>query len=169
MTNSYFWVRMTVEGIQTIIVELHYSDIPAESWNKLRDKICACKEIKDDTMVYFDYLAVNGVTDRFYSVKVGDWRKLGFSDNNIKHCQIPEEIETNCNFWVYNNNFDVLKHSILMPKQKESIINSITKAVLIVDFKTQVADIRKRLLSIGMTKTEIEQWLKGLIPERDTA
>ena len=85
LSNGYFCVRQN-DKKDVLIASLINTFIPAKPWNELRHKICDDTKISDDTTVYFDYLIINGEVDRFCYVTVGDWRKLGFSGNNIKNC-----------------------------------------------------------------------------------
>lgn len=162
-SNDKFHVRKVVEGMDAVIVSLYSPVIPAEQWNKLRDNICGCTDIADTAIVFFDYIAINGDVDRFYSVTVSDWRRFGFSDNNIKYCKAPEEIETNCNFWIFNDNFDIMKASVLTPKWKERIRKNVTMAVMKVMFNNQTVDIQKSFRSIGMSEVEIKMWFERTI------
>lgn len=93
LTNGYFCVKQN-DKKDVLIASLINAVIPADAWNELRNKVCNNTKISDDTTVYFDYLIINGEVDRFYYVRVGDWRKLGFSGNNIKNCipSAPKEV-----------------------------------------------------------------------------
>ena len=105
-SNGYFCVREDRRN-NILTVTLINAVIPAAAWNKLRDNICNDTKITNDTTVYFDYLIINGETERFSFVTVENWRRLGFSGNNIKNCipSAPSYIIDEANkFFYYNNN-----------------------------------------------------------------
>ena len=82
--NDHFRAEQLTDKV--ILVVLTGYPISAEMWNIMRDDICTNADIDEDATVYFDYLIVNGETDRFSYVSVENWRMLGFSGNNIKNC-----------------------------------------------------------------------------------
>ena len=161
-TNTCFWVSM-VEDAPIIIVNLESPIIPAEQWNRLRECICDEKDSTDDYMVYFDYIVINGLTDRFYSVSVGDWRRLGFSGNNIKHCMnVPEEVQQNCNMHLYNN-LDLIKNSLHPVKRQQTIIKMLSEAFLRSDLKMLKESIGHTFYKVDMTDEEFAEWFRKVL------
>ncbi len=161
--NGYFCVRRN-DKKDVLIASLINATIPADAWNELRDKVCNDPKISDDTTVYFDYLITNGETDRFCYVIVGDWRKLGFSGNNIKNCipEAPKEVvdESN-NFFYYNN--EMLKNGTLCGRRLERVQQMILKAHHIAEFISTATDARNALRKAGMSDEEITKWFERII------
>ena len=162
-SNGYFCVREDRRN-NILTVTLINAVIPAAAWNKLRDNICNDTKITNDTTVYFDYLIINGETDRFSFVTVENWRRLGFSGNNIKNCipSPPSYIIDEANkFFYYNNN--VLKQGVLCGKKLERVQQMILKEHYIDEFKALAKDIRANFKMYGMTDEEIDAWFQKII------
>ena len=166
ITNNYFNVRMN-ERMDVIVVTLAAAVIPAEQWNCLRDNICNDTKIGDGVTVYFDYLIINGETDRFSFVTVENWRRLGFSGNNIKNCipAAPEEVieEADRFFYYYGNK--ILDNGVLCGKKLELYKQKVLKSLYIAEFKTLVKDVRTQFTALGMTPEEIDKWFERIIHE----
>ena len=163
ITNDFFNVRAD-KDLHIIVVTLVDGVIPAKKWNQLRDNICNDTKISDEATVYFDHLIINGKVDRFSYVTVGDWRKLGFSGNNIKNCipAAPLEVIDEANDWFYHY-YETLNNGILCGKTLENIKQMIMKAHYIAEFKTLVKDIHTKFISLGMSNEEIDKWFKRVI------
>lgn len=169
ISNKWFNVRMN-ERMNVIIATLVNAVIPAEEWNRLHDKICNDGKIADDTVVYFDYLMINGKTDRFSFVVVGDWRKLGFSGNNIKNCipSAPEEvIEEGNRFFYYKTEgrLDLLDKGTLCGKTLESVKHMILLQIHTTEFKTIATETIKRFKEVGMSDEDINKFFDRIIHE----
>lgn len=166
-SNSYFWVAQVSDNV--ILAILLWHDIPAEAWNKLRDDICNYTKITDDTTVYFDYLYINGDTDRFSYVTVGDWRRLGFSGNNIKNCikgiSFPSDKVVDESNEYFFKNIEKLQTSGMPPRRKERIVKMITREHYIKSFKTAAIAIHSHLSALGMTDEEITEWFIRVLRE----
>lgn len=163
LTNGYFCVRQN-DKKDVLIASLINAVIPADAWNDLRDKVCNDTKISDDTTVYFDYLIINGEVDRFCYVSVGDWRKLGFSGNNIKNCipSAPKEvIEEADKFFYYNG--EILRHGTLCGTKLEHAEQMILKAHYIAEFKAMARDARDTMRKAGMSDEEITGWFERII------
>ena len=158
LTNGYFCVRQN-DKKDVLIASLINAVIPADAWNDLRDKVCNDTKISDDTTVYFDYLIINGETDRFSYVTVGDWRKLGFSGNNIKNC-IPsaskEVIQEGNKFFYYNN--EILEKGIIYGNRLNHIKQMIFKQIFATEMKSLAENYRKNFKEVGMTDSDIDNW-----------
>ena len=166
ITNSYFNVRMN-ECMDVIVVTLAAAVIPAEQWNRLRESICKNTKIGDDVTVYFDYLIINGETDRFCSVTVENWRRLGFSGNNVKNCipSAPKEVIDESDRFFYYFGGDILDNSVLCGKRLETYKQKILKSIYIAEFKTLTKDVWSQFTALGMTHEEIDKWFKQVIHE----
>ena len=163
LTNGYFCVRQN-DKKDVLIASLINAVIPADAWNDLRDKVCNDTKISDDTTVYFDYLIINGEKDRFSYVSVGDWRKLGFSGNNIKNC-IPSApkgiIQEGNRFFYYNN--EILKKGIIYGNRLNHIKQMIFKQVFSTEMKSLSENYRQNFKEVGMTDEEINEWFNQII------
>jgi len=162
-SNGYFCVRYNKDQ-KIMTATLISVVIPACGWNELRDKICNDTSISDDTTVYFDYLIINGETDRFSYVSVGNWRKLGFSGNNIKNCipsALKEVIEEANKFFYYNN--EILKLGILCGRKLERVQQMIFKQIFSTEMRTLAENYRKNFKEVGMTDEEINEWFNQII------
>ena len=157
-SNAYFCVRQN-EKRDVLIVFLVKAVIPAKAWNELRNKICEDTTISDNTTVYFDYLIINGEVDRFCYVTIGDWRKLGFSGNNIKNCipSAPKEIIEEGNRYFYYND-EMLKHGLLCGRKLERIQQMIFKQIFATEMKSLAENYRKNFKEVGMTDSDIDNW-----------
>ncbi len=165
ITNSHFNVRANErQGI--IVITLVGSVIPAEKWNQLRNNICNDTKISDDVMVYFDYLIINGEVDRFSYVKVGDWRRLGFSGNNIKNCipAAPKEVIEEANKWFYYHN-ETLNNGVLCGRTLERIKQTIYKQIFATEMRTLAEIYRKNFKEVGMTDEDVNNWFEQTIQD----
>ena len=162
-SNGYFCVRYNKDQ-KIMTATLISVVIPASGWNELRDKICNDTSISDDTTVYFDYLIINGETDRFSYVSVGNWRKLGFSGNNIKNCipSAPKEVIEEANKFFYYNN-EILKLGVLCGKKLERVQQMIFKQIFSTEMRTLAENYRKNFKEVGMTDEEINEWFNQII------
>ena len=158
LTNGYFCVRQN-DKKDVLIASLINAVIPADAWNDLRDKVCNDTKISDDTTVYFDYLIINGETDRFSYVTVGDWRKLGFSGNNIKNCipSAPQEVIQEGNKFFYYNN-EILEKGIIYGNRLNHIKQMIFKQIFATEMKSLAENYRKNFKEVGMTDSDIDNW-----------
>ena len=163
LTNGYFCVRQN-DKKDVLIASLINAVIPADAWNELRDKVCNDTKISDDTTVYFDYLIINGEVDRFCYVTVGDWRKLGFSGNNIKNCipSAPKEVIEEANKFFYYNN-EMLKRGILCGKKLERVQQMILKQICATEMRTLAENYRKDFKKVGMTDEDVNNWFEQTI------
>lgn len=163
LTNGYFCVRQN-DKKDVLIASLTNAVIPADAWNDLRDKVCNDTKISDDTTVYFDKLIINGEVDRFSYVKVGDWRRLGFSGNNIKNCipSAPMEVIEEANKFFYYNN-EILKLGILCGSKLKRVQQMISKQIFETEMTTLAASYRNNLREVGMTDEEITEWFKRVV------
>ena len=159
-SNGYFCVRYNKDQ-KVMTATLIGVVIPAAAWNELRDKICEDTTITDDTTVYFDYLIINGETDRFSYVTVGDWRKLGFSGNNIKNCipSAPKEVIEKANKFFYYNN-EILKLGNLCGRKLERVQQMIFKQIFATEMKSLAENYRKSLKEVDMTDGDIDKWFE---------
>lgn len=157
-STGYFCVRYNKDQ-RVMTATLIGAVIPAAAWNELRDKICEDTTITDDTTVYFDYLIINGETDRFSYVTVGNWRKLGFSGNNIKNCipSAPQEVIQEGNKFFYYNN-EILKLGILCGRKLERVQQMIFKQIFATEMKSLAENYRKNFKEVGMTDSDIDNW-----------
>lgn len=162
-SNGYFCVRYNKDQ-KIMTATLISVVIPASGWNELRDKICNDTSISDDTTVYFDYLIINGETDRFSYVSVGNWRKLGFSGNNIKNCipSAPKEVIEEANKFFYYNN-EILKLGVLCGRKLERVQQMIFKQIFSTEMRTLAENYRKNFKEVGMTDEEINEWFNQII------
>ena len=162
-SNGYFCVRYNKDQ-KIMTATLISVVIPASGWNELRDKICNDTSISDDTTVYFDYLIINGETDRFSYVSVGNWRKLGFSGNNIKNCipSAPKEVIEEANKFFYYNN-EILKLGVLCGRKLERVQQMIFKQIFSTEMRTLAENYRKNFKEVGMTDKEINEWFNQII------
>lgn len=163
LTNGYFCVRQN-DKKDVLTASLINAVIPADAWNDLRDKVCNDIKISDDTTVYFDYLIINGEVDRFCYVTVGDWRKLGFSGNNIKNCipSAPKEVIEEANKFFYYNN-EILKLGILCGKKLERVQQMIFKQIFANEMRTLAENYRKNFKEVGMTDEDVDNWFEKTI------
>ncbi len=163
LTNGYFCVRQN-DKKDVLIASLINAVIPADAWNDLRDKVCNDTKISDDTTVYFDYLIINGETDRFSYVSVGDWRKLGFSGNNIKNCipSAPKDIIQEGNKFFYYNN-EILEKGIIYGNRLNHIKQMIFKQIFATEMKSLAENYRQSFKEVGMTDEEINEWFNQII------
>ena len=163
-SNGYFWVEQLADKV--ILATITSYPLSAEAWNTLRDNICTNSEIPDDVTVYFDYLYVNGETDRFSYVTVENWRMLGFSGGNIKNCiDTPADfIVTAANEHFYKN-IHQLKYCVLPPKRKERVIAMINRSHYIEEFKETAINFRNKLKSFGWTDDMITDFFMRLVEE----
>ena len=159
-SNGYFCVRYNKDQ-KVMTATLIGVVIPAAAWNELRDKICEDTTITDNTTVYFDYLIINGETDRFSYVTVGDWRKLGFSGNNIKNCipSAPKEVIEKANKFFYYNN-EILKLGNLCGRKLERVQQMIFKQIFATEMKSLAENYRKSFKEVGMTDGDIDKWFE---------
>lgn len=162
-SNGYFCVRYNKDQ-KVITATLIGVVIPAAAWNELRDKICEDTTITDDTTMYFDYLIINGETDRFSYVTVGDWRRMGFSANNVKNCipAAPEYVIKEANKFFYYNN-EILKLGTLCGRKLERVQQMISKQIFETEMTTLAASYRNNLREVGMTDEEITEWFKRVV------
>lgn len=162
-SNGYFCVRYNKDQ-KIMTATLISVVIPASGWKELRDKICNDTSISDDTTVYFDYLIINGETDRFSYVSVGNWRKLGFSGNNIKNCipSAPKEVIEEANKFFYYNN-EILKLGVLCGRKLERVQQMIFKQIFSTEMRTLAENYRKNFKEVGMTDEEINEWFNQII------
>lgn len=162
-SNGYFCVRYNKDQ-KIMTATLISVVIPASGWNELRDKICNDTSISDDTTVYFDYLIINGETDRFSYVSVGNWRKLGFSGNNIKNCipSAPKKVIEEANKFFYYNN-EILKLGVLCGRELERVQQMIFKQIFSTEMRTLAENYRKNFKEVGMTDEEINEWFNQII------
>lgn len=162
-SNGYFCVRYNKDQ-KIMTATLISVVIPASGWNELRDKICNDTSISDDTTVYFDYLIINGETDRFSYVSVGNWRKLVFSGNNIKNCipSAPKEVIEEANKFFYYNN-EILKLGVLCGRKLERVQQMIFKQIFSTEMRTLAENYRKNFKEVGMTDEEINEWFNQII------
>lgn len=162
-SNGYFCVRYNKDQ-KIMTATLISVVIPASGWNELRDKICNDTSISDDTTVYFDYLIINGETDRFSYVSVGNWRKLDFSGNNIKNCipSAPKEVIEEANKFFYYNN-EILKLGVLCGRKLERVQQMIFKQIFSTEMRTLAENYRKNFKEVGMTDEEINEWFNQII------
>lgn len=162
-TNAHFCVRYDKEQ-KTITVTLINAVIPAEKWNGLRDNICNDTTFSHDTTVYFDYLIINGEVDRFSYITVEDWRRQGFSGNNIKNCipAAPEFVIKEANKFFYYNN-EILKHGTLCGRKLERVQQMICKQIFETEMRTMAATYRNNLKELGMTDEETDKWFEETI------
>ena len=162
-SNGYFCVRYNKDQ-KIMTATLISVVIPASGWNELRDKICNDTSISDDTTVYFDYLIINGETDRFSYVSVGNWRTLGFSGNNIKNCipSAPKEVIEEANKFFYYNN-EILKLGVLCGRKLERVQQMIFKQIFSTEMRTLAENYRKNFKEVGMTDKEINEWFNQII------
>ena len=160
LTNGYFCVRQN-DKKDVLIASLINAVIPADAWNDLHDKVCNDTKISDDTTVYFDYLIINGETDRFSYVTVGDWRKLGFSGNNIKNCipSAPQEVIQEGNKFFYYNN-EILEKGIIYGNRLNHIKQMIFKQIFATEMKSLAENYRKSLKEVDMTDGDIDKWFE---------
>ena len=158
LTNGYFCVRQN-DKKDVLIASLINAVIPADAWNDLRDKVCNDTKISDDTTVYFDYLIINGEVDRFCYITVGDWRKLGFSGNNIKNCipSAPKDVIEEGNRYFYYND-EMLKHGLLCGRKLERIQQMIFKQIFATEMKSLAENYRKNFKEVGMADSDIDKW-----------
>lgn len=161
-SNGYFNARES--KYDALTVSLLQSIIPAKEWNSLRDNICNYLKIKDDVSVYFDYLMINGEKDRFCTVTVGDWRRLGFSGNNIKNCNPDEGIISEANRF-FHDNPHILPASLHTDKAKGRIKDMLEKSYWTDEFKMSARRIHAGLRDAGMTNEEIEKWFEKKLRE----
>lgn len=161
-SNGYFNARES--KYDALTVSLLQSIIPAKEWNSLRDNICNYLKIKDDVSVYFDYLMINGEIDRFCTVTVGDWRRLGFSGNNIKNCNPDEGIISEANRF-FHDNPHILPASLHTDKAKGRIKDMLEKSYWTDEFKMSARRIHADLRDAGMTNEEIEKWFEKKLRE----
>lgn len=163
LTNGYFCVRQNNKK-DVLIASLINAVIPADAWNDLRDKVCNDTSISDDATVYFDYLIINGETDRFSYVSVGNWRKLGFSGNNIKNCipSAPKEVIEEANKFFYYNN-EILKLGVLCGGKLERVQQMIFKQIFATEMRTLENSYRQSFKEVGMTDEEINEWFNQII------
>ena len=161
-SNGYFNARESKHD--TLTVSLLQSIIPAKEWNSLRDNICNYLKIKDDVSVYFDYLMINGEIDRFCTVTVGDWRRLGFSGNNIKNCNPDEGIISEANRF-FHDNPHILPASLHTDKAKGRIKDMLEKSYWTDEFKMSARRIHAGMRDAGMTDEEIEKWFEKKLRE----
>lgn len=161
-SNGYFNARES--KYDALTVSLLQSIIPAKEWNSLRDNICNYIKIKDDVSVYFDYLMINGEIDRFCTVTVGDWRRLGFSGNNIKNCNPDEGIISEANRF-FHDNPHILPASLHTDKAKGRIKDMLEKSYWTDEFKMSARRIHAGLRDAGMTNEEIEKWFEKKLRE----
>ena len=162
-STGYFCVRYNKDQ-KVMTATLIGVVIPAAAWNELRDKICEDTTITDDTTVYFDYLIINCETDRFSYVTVGDWRKLGFSGNNIKNCipSAPQEVIQEGNKFFYYNN-EILKLGILCGRKLERVQQMIFKQIFATEMKSLAENYRKNFKEVGMSDENINNWFEQTI------
>lgn len=160
LTNGYFCVRQN-DKKDVLIASLINAVIPADAWNDLHDKVCNDTKISDDTTVYFDYLIINGETDRFSYVTVGDWRKLGFSGNNIKNCipSAPQEVIQEGNKFFYYNN-EILEKGIIYGNRLNHIKQMIFKQIFATEMKSLAENYRKSFKEVDMTDGDIDKWFE---------
>ena len=160
LTNGYFCVRQN-DKKDVLIASLINAVIPADAWNDLRDKVCNDTKISDDTTVYFDYLIINGETDRFSYVTVGDWRKLGFSGNNIKNCipSAPQKVIQEGNKFFYYNN-EILEKGIIYGNRLNNIKQMIFKQIFATEMKSLAENYRKSFKEVDMTDGDIDKWFE---------
>ena len=160
LTNGYFCVRQN-DKKDVLIASLINAVIPADAWNELRDKVCNDTKISDDTTVYFDYLIINGETDRFSYVTVGDWRKLGFSGNNIKNCipSAPQKVIQEGNKFFYYNN-EILEKGIIYGNRLNNIKQMIFKQIFATEMKSLAENYRKSFKEVDMTDGDIDKWFE---------
>lgn len=163
LTNGYFCVRQN-DKKDVLIASLINAVIPADAWNDLRDKVCNDTKISDDTTVYFDYLIINGEVDRFCYVTVGDWRKLGFSGNNIKNCipSAPKDIIQEGNRFFYYNN-EILEKGIIYGNRLNHIKQMIFKQIFYTEMKSLSEKYRKNFKEVGMSDEDINNWFEQTI------
>ena len=162
-TNAHFCVRYNKDQ-KSVTATLINAVIPADAWNELRDKVCNDTKISDDTTVYFDYLIINGEVDRFCYVTVGDWRKLGFSGNNIKNCipVAPEYVIKEANKFFYYNN-EILKLGTLCGRKLERVQQMIFKQIFATEMRTLAENYRKNFKEVGMTDEDVDNWFEKAI------
>ena len=160
LTNGYFCVRQN-DKKDVLIASLINAVIPADAWNDLHDKVCNDTKISDDTTVYFDYLIINGETDRFSYVTVGDWRKLGFSGNIIKNCipSAPQEVIQEGNKFFYYNN-EILEKGIIYGNRLNHIKQMIFKQIFATEMKNLAENYRKSFKEVDMTDGDIDKWFE---------
>ena len=163
LTNGYFCVRQN-DKKNVLIASLLNAVIPADAWNDLRDKVCNDTKISDDTTVYFDYLIINGEVDRFCYVTVGDWRKLGFSGNNINNCipSAPKDIIQEGNRFFYYNN-EILEKGIIYGNRLNHIKQMIFKQIFSTEMKSLSENYRKNFKEVGMSDEDINNWFEQTI------
>lgn len=164
-TNAHFCVRYNKDQ-KTIMATLINTVIPAEKWNELRDNICNDVRFSDDTIVYFDYLIINGETDRFSYVTIDDWRRLGFSGNNVKNCipTAPENVIKEANKFFYYNN-EILKLGVLCGRKLERVQQMIFKQIFATEMRTLAGNYRKNFKEAGMTDEDIDNWFEQTIQD----
>lgn len=162
-TNAHFCVRYNKDQ-KSVTATLINAVIPAEKWNELRDNICNESTFSDDTTVYFDYLIINGEVDRFSYVTIGDWRRLGFSANNVKNCipAAPEYVIKEANKFFYYNN-EILKLGTLCGRKLERVQQMISKQIFETEMTTLAASYRNNLREVGMTDEEITEWFERVV------
>ena len=148
LTNGYFCVRQN-DKKDVLIASLINAVIPADAWNELRDKVCNDTKISDDTTCY---------------VTVGDWRKLGFSGNNIKNCipSAPKEVIEEANKFFYYNN-EILKLGILCGRKLERVQQMIFKQIFATEMRTLAENYRKNFKEVGMTDEDVDNWFEQTI------
>lgn len=163
-TNDSFHVRMAKDSA-VIFVTIRRWETTAAQWNGLRDSICNDQTITDDTVVYFDYLVTNGDKEgRFFCMKVGKWRKAGFSGGRFDKCEVPEEVRLNADMWFYNN-IEVLQRSALTPSMQQRIVRTLAKEYLEVNYRRDMLDACQRLQQVGATEDDIRQWRERIVGE----
>jgi hypothetical protein len=99
-------------------------------------------------------------------VTVGDWRKLGFSGNNIKNCipSAPKDVIEEANKFFYYNN-EILKLGILCGRKLERVQQMIFKQIFATEMRTLAENYRKNFKEVGMTDEDVNNWFEQTIQD----